>query len=131
MKSFRALLALASMSALLAMPMAAGAHHGVNKMYDQDKQVTITGKIDKVAWINPHIFFTVVVGEGAQAKTYKVESVPIAFARKAGITSKALMGDGRPVQVTIKPSRTDPLLGFSTLLRYADGRTISFSGFNE
>lgn len=121
----------AALFVVAAAPMAADAHHGVNKMYDQDKLVTITGKIEKVAWINPHIFFTVVVGEGAAAKTYRVESVPIAFARKAGITSKALMGDGRPVQVTIKPSRTDPLLGFSTLLRYADGRTISFAGFKE
>jgi len=130
MKLIKALSA-ALLVATATIPVAADAHHGVNKMYDQDRVVTITGRIDKVAWINPHIFFTVVVGEGAAARTYKVESVPIAFARKAGITSKALMGDGRPVQVTIKPSRTDPLLGFSTLLRYADGRTISFSGFNE
>ncbi len=106
-------------------------HHGVNKMFDQDKRVTVTGKIDKVSWINPHIYFTVLVNEGGAMKTYRVESVPINFARKAGITSKDLLGDGRPAQVTMKPSRTDPLLGFSTSIKYADGRVISFSGFNE
>lgn len=110
---------------------AAWAHHGINKLYDQDKKVVITGKIDKVAWINPHIFFTVLVDEGGATKTYKVESVPIAFARKAGVTKEALLGDGRPVQVTITPSRTDPLLGFSASLKYADGHTISFAGFKE
>jgi len=115
----------------LALPGAAGAHHGINKLYDQGKKVVITGKIEQVAWINPHIFFTVLVNEGGQMKTYKVESVPIAFARKAGVTKAALLGDGRPMQVTITPSRTDPLLGFSALLRYADGHTISFAGFNE
>ena len=118
-------------AAALALPVAASAHHGINKLYDQGKKVVITGKIDKVAWINPHIFFTVVVNEGGEVKTYKVESVPIAFARKAGITKAALLGDGRPVRVTITPSRTDPLLGFSAVLKYADGHTISFAGFNE
>jgi hypothetical protein len=123
--------ALTLVLAAAALPGSASAHHGINKLYDQGKTVTITGKIDKVAWINPHIFFTVLVNEGGTEKTYKVESVPIAFARKAGITKQALLGDGRPVQVTITPSRTDPLLGFSALLRYADGRTISFAGFKE
>jgi Family of unknown function (DUF6152) len=123
--------AIAVLAAALVAPGVAGAHHGVNKEYDQDKKVVLHGIITKVAWINPHIFFTVVTEEAGQTKTYKIESVPIAFARRAGVTQKDLMGDGKMAEVTITPSRVDPLMGFSSLIRFSSGHTISFAGFKE
>ncbi len=123
--------AIAILTAGLLGPSAATAHHGLVKLYDDSKRVTVNGVIEDVAWINPHIYLKVVSVENGQQKIYRVESVPIAFARRAGITKAKLLGDGRPAQVTFMPSRTDPLLGWSMAIKYADGRNISFSGFNE
>ncbi len=40
---------------LIAMPVAA--HHSFAAQYDAEKSVTLTGKVTKVEWMNPHIYF--------------------------------------------------------------------------
>jgi hypothetical protein len=35
----------------------ASAHHSFPAQYDIDKPITLTGKVTKVEWTNPHIFF--------------------------------------------------------------------------
>ena len=34
---------------------AAQAHHSFAAQYDSDKPITLTGKVTKVEWTNPHI----------------------------------------------------------------------------
>lgn len=43
-------------ASLLAASLPAQAHHSFPAQYDADKPVTMTGKITKVEWTNPHIF---------------------------------------------------------------------------
>jgi hypothetical protein len=47
-----------SAASLLAIfvPALAGAHHSFPAQYDADKPVTLTGKVTRVEWTNPHIF---------------------------------------------------------------------------
>ena len=40
--------------AVFALP--AAAHHSFPAQYDIDKRITLTGKVTKVEWTNPHIF---------------------------------------------------------------------------
>ena len=54
MKIIRATL-LSSASLLAAMP-PASAHHSFPAQYDVAKPITLTGKVTKVEWTNPHIF---------------------------------------------------------------------------
>jgi len=49
-----ALLAFAASTLAAAVP--AYAHHSFPAQYDADKPITLTGKVTKVEWTNPHIF---------------------------------------------------------------------------
>lgn len=108
---------------------AAQAHHGLTQQFDVDKQVTVKGTVSKVDWINPHIYFVLDVKtpSGATEK-YLLETVPVAFARKAGITKEMLGGAGGQVEVTMFPGRKDPRNGFARLVKFADGRQLQLRG---
>jgi hypothetical protein len=46
----------ALLASLLVAALPAAAHHSFPAQYDADKPVTLTGKVTKVEWTNPHIF---------------------------------------------------------------------------
>jgi len=52
---------------LIALPVLG--HHSFSAQYDSTKVVTLTGKVTKVEWTNPHIYFFIDVTD---AKTGKV-----------------------------------------------------------
>lgn len=43
----------------LSLTLPVAAHHSFNAEYDDTKPVTVTGKVTKVEWQNPHIWFFV------------------------------------------------------------------------
>lgn len=55
MKTIRAAF-LSSTTTLLAAALPAYAHHSFPAQYDVAKPITLTGKVTKVEWTNPHIF---------------------------------------------------------------------------
>lgn len=112
----------------------AAAHHGLAQQFDMSAEAKISrkGKITRVFWQNPHIYFQLEApDENGEVQTYNIESVPVAMARNAGLTSKKLRGGGQPVEVTFRPSLKDPHGGFSTYLEYEDGFVVTFEGFRE
>jgi hypothetical protein len=81
-----------------------------------------------VEWVNPHIYlqFKVPDAKGTVA-TWRLEGVPVAMARKAGLTKAKLMGNGETVTVEVYPARDGtPHLGFMMKLKYPDGRFFQF-----
>ena len=52
------------------------AHHSFAAQYDATKVVTLTGKVTKVEWTNPHIYFFIDVTD---AKTGKVTNWALEF----------------------------------------------------
>ena len=69
--AFRAL----GLSILLA-AIPAWAHHSFAAQYDSTKVVTLTGKVTKVEWTNPHIYFFIDVTD---QKTGKVTNWALEF----------------------------------------------------
>jgi len=69
MRTFAAPLLAAAAALWLAAPVAA--HHSFAAQYDPDKPITLTGKVTKVEWTNPHIFIYLDVTD---AKTGAVEN---------------------------------------------------------
>lgn len=66
---------LASIVGTLAAALPAGAHHSFPAQYDVNKPITLTGKVTKVEWTNPHIFIYIdVPNEGTgQAVNWALE----------------------------------------------------------
>ena len=69
----------------------AGAHHSVAGQFDNAKRTKITGTISKIDWINPHSYIYLdVKSDKGEVTTWRLESLPTAMLRKAGLTSEML-----------------------------------------
>ncbi len=75
------------------------AHHSFSALYDYDSNITILGKVSKIDYINPHIFFNVDVEEEGKTTTYRIETMQANLARSYDF-HKDTMAVGDPVEVT-------------------------------
>lgn len=105
------------------------AHHSLSGQFDVDKSVHITGVVSKVEWVNPHCYVYVdVKAKDGSTATWRLESLPVAMMRKAGLDKKELMGDGKPVEIDAHPARSgEPYLGYMLHIKFSDGRFVAFS----
>jgi hypothetical protein len=103
------------------------AHHSAE--FDTRKTRVLTGVISRVQWVNPHIYVDLDVTDAAgKVATWHLECVPVAMARKAGVSMKTLMGNGDRVKVDAFPARDGtPHLGFLARITYADGHHFQFA----
>ncbi len=108
----------------------AWAHHSVPGRYDYEAEITLTGMISRVDWINPHVMILLDVSEeDGSITTWELASAPAQFMRRAGISkSKVLDDGGEPVKVLGIRSR-DPVLKHMWAYRitYADGHFYQLS----
>jgi len=118
---FVAVLAMAGSAAL--------AHHSVGGEFDVRKIVTLNGVVSDVEWANPHIYIHVDVKEASGAvTTWRLESVPVAMMRKAGLTKVLLLGNGQNATIEAYLARDGtPHLGYLVNVTYADGHHYQFA----
>jgi hypothetical protein len=115
--------------ALLGMTHAARAHHSVAGEFDIHKMLRLNGVVSKVDWANPHIYVHLSVKDasGAMAE-WRLETVPVAMMRKAGLSKEMLLGNGQTATVEVYPARDGtPHLGFMAKITYADGHHYQFA----
>lgn len=114
-------------AALLLVASNALAHHGVDGEFDRGKTLTVSGMISHVDWINPHIYFTMYVKDaGGHFVKWQCETIPTAFARKAGFNAQKLMDGGIEVAVSGYLSRSDAHFMWVDKLVYSDGHSVKF-----
>jgi Family of unknown function (DUF6152) len=108
----------------------AAAHHSVAGQFDATKRTTITGVVSKVDWINPHVYIEMDVPDDKGAvTTWRLESLPTAMLRKAGLTSEMIKGGGQKVTaVAILARNGTPNLGWLLNLTYEDGHEYVLAG---
>jgi len=108
----------------------AAAHHSVAGQFDSTKRTTITGVVTKVDWINPHVYVHMdVADEKGEVTTWRLESLPTAMLRKAGLTSEMIKGGGQKVTaVAILARNGTPNLGWLLNLTYEDGHEYVLAG---
>lgn len=121
---------LAAAAALAAASHEGGAHHSVAGQFDSTKRVTITGTVTKIDWINPHTYLHMdVVDDKGQVTTWRLESLPTAMLRKAGLTSDLLKGDGGKVTADAILARDGTEnLAWLLKLTYEDGHYYQLAG---
>jgi hypothetical protein len=92
--------------------------------------MTVTGKITKLEWINPHSYLHVEVQEGGAADTYAFETLPPALMRRQGVNRELFLNGkevGQTVTVKFNPGRVNPHEGWITRITYADGHFYQLS----
>ena len=105
------------------------AHHSLTAEFDTRKTLVLTGVVSRVQWVNPHIYVDLNVTDAAgKVATWHLECVPVAMARKAGVSMKTLMGNGERVTVDAFPARDGTAyLGFLAKITYPDGHHFQFA----
>jgi hypothetical protein len=108
----------------------AAAHHSVAGQFDASTRTEITGVVSKVDWINPHVYVHIdVPDEKGAITTWRLESLPTAMLRKAGLTSEMLKGGGQKVTAAVILARNGtPNLGWLLNLTYEDGHEYVLAG---
>jgi hypothetical protein len=119
---------LAALGLVLAASTAA-AHHSVGGEFDQHKKVTLDGVVSQVEWANPHIYIHLRVKEsGGSFVEWRLETVPVAMMRKAGLTKAMLIANSQRATVDAYPARDGtPHLGYMLMITYADGHHYQFA----
>jgi hypothetical protein len=105
------------------------AHHSLTAEFDTRKTLVLTGVISRVEWANPHIYVDLDVTDAAgHVASWHLECVPVAMARKAGVSMKTLTGNGGRVTVDAFPARDGTAhLGFLSKITYPDGHYFRFA----
>ena len=102
----------------------AAAHHST-AMYDTQNPVTVTGKVVKVEWTNPHAFIYLEVKDEKTGKTtaWEVELMSLNHLRSYGWTSKTVkVGD--MVYATGSPAKSGAPSMIANRVKLPDGREI-------
>lgn len=102
---------------LTSVPM--NAHHAFAAEYDSNQMITLTGKISKVEWTNPHIYVHLDVADaGGKVTSWSVEGYPPNTLKRTGVT-KSLFKEGDTITVTAYKSKDGSNTGA--------GREVTFS----
>jgi Family of unknown function (DUF6152) len=106
------------------------AHHSVAGVFDNAKRARLTGTITRIEWINPHTYIYLdVKDENGEITTWRLESLPTAMLRKAGLTSQMLMGGGSAVTADALLARDGSAhLAWVLKLTYEDGHFYQLAG---
>jgi hypothetical protein len=83
----------------------------------------LKGTITKIEWINPHTYIHIdVPDEKGVVTSWRLESLPTAMLRKAGLNPELLMnGDGKVTASAMLARDGTQHLGYLLKLTYEDG----------
>ena len=84
MRRYWKLGALASLTFTLLNPTALYAHHNQSQQFDVERKKVVTGTVERFAWQNPHAYIYLASREGNDARSWRIETLSIAFMRQMG-----------------------------------------------
>jgi hypothetical protein len=113
-------------AALLAAAPAA-AHHGIGT-FDTRQEITITGSVTGVDFVNPHswVYLDVKAADGTLVP-WRCEMRSATTLRRSG-WSPEMFKIGKPVTITGAPDRNDPRSCYLSTIVFADGRSADRYG---
>jgi Family of unknown function (DUF6152) len=113
---------------LLSAGLPARAHHSIAGQFDMTKTVRLTGVVKRLDWVNPHVYlFLEAKNAEGEGDVWKLETLPVAMLRKAGI-KKQMLVTGETVELDVCPARNGTeQLGFILNIKFPDGKRFQFS----
>jgi hypothetical protein len=96
------------------------AHHAFAAEYDSKVMITVTGKISKVDWTNPHIYIHLDVADPAgKVTTWSLEGYPPNTLKRTGFT-RDLLKLGETVTITAYKAKDGSNTGAAREVTFAD-----------
>ena len=96
------------------------AHHSFAAEYDSNALITLTGKITKVEWTNPHIYIHIEVPEGGKVTSWALEGYPPNTLKRTGFPRAVLKG-GDTITITAYKSKDGSNTGAGREVTFPDG----------
>jgi uncharacterized protein DUF6152 len=120
----------AAVAGLLLASVPVQAHHAAAAVYDSNKPITFTGKVTKVEWANPHIYYYVdATDKTGKIVNYAIEGGPPNILFRAGWRKDTLKpGDTVTVEGYLAKDGSNHVNGRNVTL--PDGKKI-FAGSND
>ena len=118
------LLCMRVLALLLAAAGLAAAHHSFAAEYDDTKPIKLMGKITKVEWMNPHVWYYVEVkDESGKTTTWALSGGAPGQLQRRGITKDAIVL-GATVNVEGFRAKDGSNNAFGSRVVYEDGRSV-------
>ena len=100
------------------------AHHSFSGEYDSTKPVTLTGKVTKVEWTNPHArFYIDVKGDDGKMTNWNLELASPNVLKRQGWASTSLK-EGDTVTVEGSLARSGAKMANARVVTLADGSRV-------
>ena len=96
------------------------AHHSFAAEYDSSQVLTLTGKITKVEWTNPHIYIHIDVVEGGKVTSWELEGYPPNTLKRTGFT-RSLLKEGETITITAYKAKDATNTGAGREVTFPDG----------
>ncbi len=108
---------------LLAGQMPLTAHHSTT-MYNMASPTTVTGKVKRFEWTNPHAYIYLdVTGADGKVTTWEIEMMSLNHLKSYGWTRKTVV-EGETISCTGGAAKSGQPAMLSSLMKLGDGRII-------
>jgi hypothetical protein len=96
------------------------AHHSFAAEYDSNQLITLTGKITKVEWTNPHIYIHIDVVEAGKVIPWALEGYPPNTLKRTGFPRDVLK-EGDTITITAYKAKDGTNTGAGREVTFPDG----------